>query len=206
MKKIKYIFDYYRIQIILALLCVLIIGYFVKVIGFDRKKIVLSVLILNDNEEFDIGGLEEELKDYLGITDPKQDITFSFLRTDIEQNQAIILTRLRARAIDLILSDQDTFAAYAQNGFYMELENAVDSAALSEWEEELEQGAIVTLDEQGKILEEGERRDYGLCLAGNRKYIQLGGRAETPVLGIAVNTLHSDYAAKAAEYFWENKE
>lgn len=204
-KKIKYIMDYYLVYLILGIVCTLVVAYFVKAICFDRKEIVLSVLILNDNEEFDIDTLEEELKTYLGITSPKQDITFSFLRTDLEQNQAIILTRLRARAVDLILSDPDTFAANVQNGFYMEMEEALDAGLLLKCGEALEQGRIVTLDEQGEAVGEGENRKYGLSLAGNSKYRQLGGSQETPVLGIAVNTMHGDTGAKVIRYFWENK-
>jgi hypothetical protein len=190
------------LPILAGIICLIFIGYFVKAICFDRKEIVLSVMILNDNEDMDIDTLETELKDYLGTVDSKQDITFSFLRTDIEQNQAIILTRLRARAVDLIIADEPTFSEYVQNGIYKELEIGVQEEDWANWEK----GNIINTDESGNIESIGETLVYGYKLGENQLYLRLGGQQGEPVIGIAINTMHGENAKKAIKYFMENEE
>lgn len=201
-KKIKQIIEYDMLPILAGIICLIFIGYFVKAICFDRKEIVLSVMILNDNEDMDIDTLETELKDYLGTVDSKQDITFSFLRTDIEQNQAIILTRLRARAVDLIIADEPTFSEYVQNGIYKELEIGVQEEDWANWEK----GNIINTDESGNIESIGETLVYGYKLGENQLYLRLGGQQGEPVIGIAINTMHGENAKKAIKYFMENEE
>lgn len=202
-QKIRQFIDYYLVQTIAILLAVSMIIYFVKTIAFDRKDVILSVMILNDNEDMDIDLLEEELKGYLGVTSEKQDITFSFLRTDVAQNEAIILTRLRAKAVDIIISDEETFQKYVSNGIYAELSGVVDDDLLEQNRDKLLRGSVAILDRDGNVVGEEEAMDYGWNLADNEKYVTLGGINEKPVFGIVVNAMNAEYAAEALNFFYE---
>lgn len=202
-EKLNYFADYYLVQTVAVLLAVGLIGYFVKTIAFDRKDVVLSVMILNDNEEMDIDLLEKELKEYLGTTSNKQDITFSFMRTDVAQNEAIILTRLRAKTVDIIISDEETFQKYAGSGIYAELSSVVDAVLLEQNKDKLLRGSVAIWDRDGKKIGEEKPADYGWNLADSEKYVTLGGINEKPVFGIVVNGMNGSNAAEALHYFLE---
>lgn len=201
--KIRQFIDYYLVQTVIILLCVGIVAYFVKTIAFDRKDIVLSVMILNDNENMDIDLMETELKDYLGIVSEKQDITFSFLKTDVAQNEAIILTRLRAKSVDILISDKKTFQKYAGNGIYAELDDVLGEEVIQQNQDKLLQGRVSVLDEDGSVIEEEPAKNYGWNLAENEKYVTLGGITKDAVLGIVVNSMNCENAVKTIEYFME---
>lgn len=199
--KIRQFMDYYLVQTVIVLLCVGIVAYFIKTIAFDRKDIVLSVMILNDNENMDIDLMETELKDYLGIFSEKQDITFSFLKTDIAQNDAIILTRLRAKSVDILISDKKIFQKYASNGIYAELDGMLDQELIQQNQYKLLQGRVSVLDGDGNVISEEPAKNYGWNLAENEKYVTLGGITKDAVLGIVVNSMNCENAAKTIEYF-----
>lgn len=201
--KIRQFIDYYLVQTIIILLCVGIVAYFIKTIAFDRKDVVLSVMILNDNENLDIDLMEAELKDYLGIVSEKQDITFSFLKTDVAQNEAIILTRLRAKSVDIIISDKKTFQKYASNGIYAELDDLLDEVLIQQNQDKLLQGKVSVLDGEGKVISEETEKNFGWNLAENKKYVTLGGIMKDAVLGIVINSMNCENAVKAIEYFME---
>lgn len=201
--KIRQFIDYYLVQTIIILLCVGIVAYFIKTIAFDRKDVVLSVMILNDNENLDIDLMEAELKDYLGIASEKQDITFSFLKTDVAQNEAIILTRLRAKSVDIIISDKKTFQKYASNGIYAELDELLDEVLIQQNQDKLLQGKVSVLDGEGKVISEETEKNFGWNLAENKKYVTLGGIMKDAVLGIVINSMNCENAVKAIEYFME---
>ncbi|MGI6069206.1 MAG: hypothetical protein ACOYBE_02155 [Blautia sp.] len=199
--KIRYFIDYYLKFVILFLLLALFLGSFVKSIMFDRKDVVLSVMILSDPGEIDIDLLEEALGPVLGIVSEKQDISFSMLDARVPANEPVIWTRLRARSVDVLITDEEAFDAYARQGVYRDLSGVLSSDDLQEWESRLLFQRIEETDDDGRVLAEGESLPYGVALGANRKYRSAGGRLENPVIGIVSNTEHAEEAQKAVEYF-----
>ena len=98
--------------IVICTIILMIIGYFIKVIGFDRKEVVLSVLILDETENLDIDMLKTEWKESLNITSEKEDIMIMIHNTEIAQSEDILLTKLRARTIDILIAEEELFEKY----------------------------------------------------------------------------------------------
>ena len=104
--------------IVICTIILMIIGYFIKVIGFDRKEVVLSVLILDETENLDIDMLKTEWKESLNITSEKEDIMIMIHNTEIAQSEDILLTKLRARTIDILIAEEELFEKYEESDFF----------------------------------------------------------------------------------------
>lgn len=205
MKKLKYFFDYYTLHVVVGLICVLTVGYFAKTILLDRKDVILSVMYLQGDTEVDTEQMERELKEYLELKGEKQDITFSFLEPDVSQNQAIILTRLRAKSVDIVIAERDVFEQYASAGMFVPLDLVLEKDFIEKNRTVLIEGSIVTLDAAGNVAETGEKKAYGLDLLENKKYESFGNFMDSPILGIAANSMHMENAERAVLFFFEKE-
>lgn len=201
--KIRYFIDYYLKFVIFILLVALFIGSFVKSMVFNRKEEVLSVMILSEQGELDVDVLEEELRTALGTTSKKQDISFTMLNAEAPQNEPVILTRLRARSVDLLITQKTVFDVYARQGVYADLSKALPAEIYENLEERLFFARTEETDDEGNVMAKGERAPFGIDFSGNRRYEQAGGTLEEPVIGIVSNTEHEEAAKKAISYFFE---
>lgn len=203
-EKIRQFYDYYLMYVVVVVLILGFVGYFVKTTVFDRKDVVLSVMILNDSQEVDIDQMEADLREELNITDAKQDITFAIMDTAMEANHAVIMTRLRAQSVDILLADKKAFDEYAQGGSYADLDKTLTGA----WHDSLQDGFVESreaeYDDSGNITDYGEYLPFGLDLSGSERYKSYGSVLSDPVAGIVVNAEHKELAEEALAFLYKN--
>lgn len=199
--KIKQFFDYYLIYVVIAVVLLGIIGYFVKTIVFDRKELELSVLVIDDTNELDIEQMEEDLKEQLGIDSDKQDITFTIFDNTKNGNEAVIMTRLRAKSVDILISGEETFKEYAANGVYENLDEKLPEDMIERIDSKFIDGEEATLDDDGNVIEWGKSLSYGVDISNGILMEKYGSILENPVIGIVVNTEHQNNSVKALDMF-----
>lgn len=199
--KIKQFFDYYLIYVAIAVVLLGIIGYFVKTIVFDRKELELSVLVIDDTNELDIEQMEEDLKEQLGIDSDKQDITFTLFDNAKSGNEAVIMTRIRAKSVDILISSEETFKEYAANGVYENLDENLPEDMIERIDSKFIDGEEATLDDDGNVIEWGKSLSYGVDISNGILMEKYGSILENPVIGIVVNTEHQNNSVKALDMF-----
>ena len=199
--KIKQFFDYYLGYVVIAVVLLGIIGYFVKTIVFDRKELELSVLVIDDTNELDIEQMEEDLKEQLGIDSDKQDITFTLFDNAKSGNEAVIMTRIRAKSVDILISSEETFKEYAANGVYENLDEKLPEDMIERIDSKFIDGEEATLDDDGNVIEWGKSLSYGVDISNGILMEKYGSILENPVIGIVVNTEHQNNSVKALDMF-----
>ena len=197
----QYFMDYYfKITLVAVILLCMAIS-FIKTVFFDRKKTMLSVMVLNENMDFDQETMEQELREKMGWTQKDQEVSFTFLSTGSYENDVVLVTRLQARSVDVMIADRETFDSYMKKGFFDEAQKYLPEG--SDQETVLIRGCTEEVDDTGKVISKGEERAYGFDLSTSEKYRELGGMLEDPVLGIVVNGEHLDAANSLIEYLTE---
>lgn len=197
--KIKQFFNYYLLYVVIAGVLLGIIGYFVKTIVFDRKELELSVLVIDDTKELDIEQMEEDLREQLGIDSDKQDITFTIFDNAKNGNEAVIMTRLRAKSVDILISSEETFKEYAANDVYENLDEKFPKDMIERIDSKFIDGEEATLDDDGNVIERGKSLPYGVDISNGILMEKYGSILKNPVIGIVVNTEHQDNAVKALD-------
>lgn len=198
----QYFMDYYfKITVVILIILCMVLS-FVKTVFFDKTETKLSVIVINDSSmEFDQETMEEELRQRMGWTEENQEISFTFLTTGSYENEVVLVTRLRAEAVDMIISDRGTFDQYVKNGFFDEAEKYIPKGMdLSEY---LVTGRVEEIDDRGEVISQGEELAYGFDLRASEKYKELGGILEDPVIGVVVNGENRDAADEVIAYLME---
>ena len=126
-KKLEFIWDYYKIHILIALALLTGIGYYVHHL-VTAKDMVLSGMLLNVDaleHRNDIDKLKQEILEHLKVDTQKYDVDFidSYTLTgdvasDYETQQAVIV-QLGAGSLDFTISPLEYMQNYTyQNCFY----------------------------------------------------------------------------------------
>lgn len=183
----------YGIIIAVIIVVLFIIGYFAKIIVFDNKKDVLTVLVLSDN--LDVEVMENDLYQILDIGE-KEEVVIKYMNSTVETEQAIILTWIRSRTVDVVIGEKQSLEFYAQNGALMNLQEVG-----FEMDERAYIDAVNVYSSDGKLIGKGEEILYG-------KYAEkINGLSEmrNPIVSLTVNGLHRDEAILALNYYLGTK-
>lgn len=200
-QRFQYFMDYYfKITVVVVIILCMVIS-FIKTVFFDRKETMLSVMVLNDTMDFDMETMEEDLKQRMGWTDDDQEVSFTFLTMGSYENEVVLVTRIRAKSVDMMISDRETFDKYVKNGFYDEVEKYLPEDM--ELEEYLVTGRVEEVNDVGEVIDQGEELAYGLDLGTSEKYKKLGGILKDPVIGVIVNGENLEAADEVIAYLME---
>lgn len=141
MKKIQYIWDYYKLHFVVLFIVLYIIGY--ALYGhFTYKKPLLYTALVNvsasekltrklssdflDSVQTDLSGEDFRLYTGLYLTDdadsPYHEYTYA--------SQMKILASINAGQLDVVLMDKEAFDAFSQNGYLCNLEKLLSSSPL----------------------------------------------------------------------------
>ncbi|MDD3338388.1 MAG: hypothetical protein PHS82_05970 [Lachnospiraceae bacterium] len=202
--KIRQFLDYYVVYVIVAVVVLGFVGYFVKTVVFDRKDVVLSVMILNDDTTLDTDQMEADLREKLNITDDKQDITLSVMDSTAMGNNAVILTRLRAQSVDLLITDQKAFDVYTEGAAYANLNETLSDALREQLQDGFVDGRAAIYDNEGNVTEYEDALLYGVDISDSERYQSYGSALTHVIAGIAVNAEHKEMAAEAMVYLYED--
>lgn len=197
--KIQQFLDYYVMYVVVAVVLLGTVGYFVKSVILDRKEVALSVMVINDSMELDIARLEVDLGEVLGIQPDKKEISVTVLNNESPEDTAVIMTRLRARAVDLIIADPETFTAYAENSIYADLTDTLSGNSREHLEIDFVKEKENLYDDTGEVTGQGAEKPYGLDISSGG-YGDYNSMLSEPVAGITINAEHTKAAAEALEW------
>ena len=220
-QKIQYIWDYYKLPILLGLLFVYIIGYTIHGY-FSKKEILLYTGLVNVTageqltDELSGGFLDflnadafkADLKLYPGLylTDDKDDPNQEYAYA----SRIKIIASIDEEQLDVVLMNKEAFDAFSQNGYLYnmkELLQDLDAEDAAEWEPYLVTNIAILKDNAKDLLSDNtlsyqavtEESPMGLLLSQNGVF-KKAGFTEDVYLGVIKNSPRTDMAVEYIKY------
>lgn len=202
-KKLEYIWDYYKMELGILLVVLVIIGLSVQVMKGSGKTTVLSAALINVEKVSGGETLEfsREFSDDLELDEKKEDISFddsyvmNMQSDDIMTTacQTKLIAAIQAETLDVMLMPEDVYQHYLKAGAYLNLEEVLGKDFLNQYPELVCTGR-----------EEGGREDhvYGLKFEENEKLEALYGK-RTVYFAVASGSKNGEYVKRLAEYLME---
>lgn len=194
-EKYSYFKSYYLKPLIIMLFVFLVIGYLIYQDFILKPNIILNVAVLNETiqtETFD--PIDKEFTKSEKFDEGKNKVSFSPYYTTSMANEmgataandlTQISSMIYANALDVMISDSNSFNQYFDNGFFLGIDE------------------MFTKDEMAKIKDylyipatkdNTNKRAFGIYLNGSEKYMALKGTVERPILGVLFNTENRERA------------
>lgn len=200
-EKITYFNDYYRTKTIVSIAIIGFIIYLAYTIMGPRTETVLYIASLNGAIDYDSGNiLTEEIENYLGIDTEQEEVfvdTSMYLDGTSEytsSNYEKLSTFLMAKQIDIIIADEETFAKYANLGYFCKLSDQLPTQLFSK----LSDHFYLSSTE-----EDANNSAYGIYLETSSLYGEDYTFYKRPVLGIVVNSEFKENSISFIEYLFE---
>ena len=201
-EKADYIWEYYKIPIIAAIVILFIIGSIINSVWINPpKKQYLQIVFLNNYvDETYTNSLRDKLEQALMTPDERN--TFQVLTTVVlfntgEPQMDMANTQKFAAMtaigeIDLLVINRDELGSLAEQGFLLPLTNVLPDNLLSKLSDKLMTAAD----------EDGIESDYGISLNNNEVFTEFGLSAEGQCLTIIATTKRLDNTRRAIEFIF----
>lgn len=226
LKKVQYIWDYYKLPLVVLCIFLYIIGY--SLYGhFTHKETVLYTALVNVSVS---DSLSEQLStsflDYLeeDISKNTMQLYTGLYLTDDETNpyheytyasRMKILASIDSEQLDVVLMNKEAFDAFSQNGYLCNLEELLsdqDAALYNRLKPYLATNTIILEDNSidlqfdSSLTYEAVTEEYpvGLDLS-KADLIHRAGFDDTVYLGIIQNSTHKDTAVNYVQYIFSEK-
>lgn len=167
-KKVEYIWDYYKIPILIVLGAALLGGTYVHDLLLKKHPVLYTTLVNLDYDE----ALEEKLdgrfiSEYLQEDPKKEEVTLGVLaylsESDLETAdmqyamamQTRLLADLNAKMMDVVIMNEKGFEGFAASGFLLELDELLDRDApdlKSLVQKDLKEATVILSDNKSELL------------------------------------------------------
>lgn len=221
--RIRYLFDYYKLPIIVLCFILYLAGYAVYR-HVTHKDAVLYTALINVAAGEDLTRqLSEPFPEYLGLDPSKNAVTLysGWYLTDNPDNEYYeytyatrmkVLASIDAQQLDVVLMNQEAFDAFAQNGYLCDLDEflgEMDPELLRELEPCLVKNLEILEDNAEDVLMDpsvqyvSSTREYrmGIDLSGT-ELMKEAGFPDAVYLGILGNTPRKETAVQYLKYLF----
>lgn len=222
-QKIQYIWDYYKLPIVIGLIFFYIIGY--TLYGhFTKKQVLLYVGLVNvsPGETF-TARLGEGFLDFLEVNKAKTEVklyTGLYLTEDPDDpngeyayaSRIKIIASIDDERLDVVLMDKNAFDAFSQNGYLYNLEELLenmDEETAEELRPCLAMNVVILEDNREEMLLDNSlsyqavTEEFPMGLLVTRKgMFKEAGFADDVYLGVIKNSPRMDRAAEYIQYLY----
>ncbi len=222
-KKIQYIWDYYKLPLVILGILLYIFGY-ISYNRFSYKDTILYMALVNVNAgETLTKELSTDFLDYQNLNPSKNKLELytGLYLTDNEQSDYYpytyasrikILATIDGKLLDVVLMNKEAFDAFSQNGYLYDLEELLcqtDSLLYHTVQSDLatnifileDNAAECQLDPSVSYYALTEEHYYGMDLS-RTEFIGSAGFKEPVYLGIIANSPHVDTAIAYIKYLF----
>ncbi|MCI9381953.1 MAG: hypothetical protein HFG88_13175 [Dorea sp.] len=222
-QKIQYIWDYYKLPVVICLILLYIIGY--TVYGhFSRKEPLLYTGIVNVSageqltgelsggflDYMDVSISKAELKLYTGLyltdepDDPNHEYTYA--------SRIKIIASIDDEKLDVVIMNKEAFDAFSQNGYLSDMEEllrVLDSDSLAELKPYLVTNTVILEDNADDMLlnkslsYKAVTEEYPMGLLISQKGLfKEAGFEDDVYLGVIKNSPRMDMAIEYIKYLY----
>ncbi|HHW58297.1 MAG TPA: extracellular solute-binding protein [Clostridia bacterium] len=199
-EKVEYIWDYYKVHIIIGILVIYLLGTFTSSV-LNRKEYVLNIAFVGKYMDFDrLNEFSKEVtKELVGDPSGKKQASIDFYRLvkgpngnftlDPASTQKL-MARMGAQDIDVIILDKNNFDILASQGAFLRLDE-VKELNLSGLN-------VAKVEEPSNEVKPGV---YGIYVGWNNKYLKnLGYDYNDKIVAIISNSLHKELAIRFVKW------
>lgn len=222
-KKIQYIWDYYKLPVVICLIFLYIIS--AAIYGrISQKETLLYTALVNISaggqltdelssgflDFLDVSSSKTELKLYTGLylTDnpdnPNHEYTYA--------SRIKIVASIDDEQLDVVLMNKEAFDAFSQNGYLCNIEELLrgtDTGAAEEWEPYLVNNTVILEDNADDVLSDSSLSyqavtdDFPMGLLISQKGLfKKAGFDDDVYLGVIKNSPRMDMAAEYIKYLY----
>lgn len=222
-KKLRYIFDYYKLHLIIALIVLYIVFFFAYRQITHRDTLLYTALVNIEENDSMKSFLREDFLKSQQINTRKNDLllyTGLYLTSDAKSeyheysyaSEMKILGSLETKKLDIVLMDRESFDAFCANGYLLELDSFLREKSPEFYRahsDELVKNTIiisdnsdeVRLDKNARYSAKTKEAVLGLDLSESSFFDKY--RFNKPVyLGVIKNTSRGDMSVKYIEYLY----
>lgn len=204
-EKVEYIWDYYKVHIIVSILVIYLLVSFTNSI-INRKDYVLNVALIGKYMDSDRQSefSKKVTKELIGDPSAKKQASIDFYRLVKGTNGNLtldpastqkLMARMGAQDIDVIVLDKNNFDILAREGAFLRLDKAkeLNLSGLN----------VAKVNEPSGELKPGV---YGIYVGWNNKYLRnLGYDYNDKIIAIMANGQHKDLAIKFVKWLLDVK-
>lgn len=223
LKKIQYIWDYYKLPIVAFCIFLYIIGYTLYGHFTHKEKVLYTALVNVSASESLIRQLNADFLDFLDVDTSKETMQLytGLYLTDDEANpyheytyasRMKILAAIDGEQLDVVLMNKEAFDAFSQNGYLCDLDKLL-TASDSHLYEVLKPYLVanttilednsVDLQLDSSIPYQAVTEEYTMGLDMSQTgLIHQAGFEDVVYLGIIENSTHKDTAVKYIQYLF----
>lgn len=200
-KKLQYIWDYYKLIIAVCILVIYALCYFAfRHFTYSEPELYAAYVNLvmgSETETNIITNSPIKLQAYtnLVLTDNTDSLDYSYAYA----SQAKILASIDSEQLDVVIANEEAFAAFAQNGYLCNIEDYL-SVASPDLASKLQEYYVSNVDLSTEAILE---YPMGLDLSCS-KYIQDAEFPEKVYLAVIANSNRRDAALRYIEYLTES--
>ncbi len=202
--KLWYIWEYYKIPIIIAVVSVILISSIGSAVYNNRFETALSCVILNSSPTGEADSVDDYFnqgfRQYIDLKeDAKIDVDYSMSPTFDESSMneftyaqlAKITAMISSKGLDVMIGKPDTIDHFGEMGGFVDLKELLPADVYDKVKENL---YFVTNQETG------EETACGLLIGGTDFCEKTGLVIDEPVLSIMGNSTHTDTALELIRY------
>ena len=226
-KKLQYIFDYYKLPLVILCIVLYIIGYSIHG-HFTHKEVTLYTAFINVSAgETLTQTLSTDFLKSQGLSTSKNEVcVYSGLYlTDDENNpnheytyasRMKLLASIDGKLLDVVLMDKEAFDAFSQNGYLCDLDKLLSQESPDLYETlkpylvtntHILKDNTMDLYFDESLTYEAETEEYPMGLnLSQSAFIRKAGFDGTVYLGIIANSPRAETAVSYLEYLYENVE
>ncbi|MGB9781020.1 MAG: ABC transporter substrate-binding protein [Caldanaerobacter sp.] len=196
-EKLQYIWDYYKIHIVIGLLLIYVLTMFTLSL-INRKEYILNIALIGERIDFDMLSQfsNEVTKEIIGDHAGKKEASVDFYKLMRDYHGDLVLdpastqkliARIAAKEIDVIILDKKTFDALAVQGAFLKLDGRLEGLNLNRYK-------VVKAVEDTNGVKKGI---YGIYVNPDNKYLKkLGYDYHDKIIAILSNSQHKDLSLK----------
>lgn len=199
-EKLHYIWDYYKIHIIVGLLLIYVLTTFTLSM-INRKEYVLNIALIGESVDFDrLSQFSHEVtKELVGNPSDKKEASVDFYKLMRDSQGELILdpastqkliARIAAKQIDVIILDKKSFDALAVQGAFLRLDKT-EGLDLKDYKVEK------TLKDMNGV----KKGVYGIYVNYDNRWLkQIGYDYHDKIIAVLSNSEHKDLAIKFVKW------
>lgn len=199
-EKLHYIWDYYKIHIIVGLLLIYVLTTFTLSM-INRKEYVLNIALIGESVDFDrLSQFSHEVtKELVGNPSDKKEALVDFYKLMRDSQGELILdpastqkliARIAAKQIDVIILDKKSFDALAVQGAFLRLDKT-EGLDLKDYK------VVKTLKDVNGV----KKGVYGIYVNSDNRWLkQIGYDYHNKIIAVLSNSEHKDLAIKFVKW------
>ncbi len=203
--KIDYIWEYYRLPIILVVVALALAAYFIYGLLHPAASTQFYAAMINNSIDNEVlNEYSTEFSERLKL-DPKKEIielNTNYVFQDDTQNQysmsmkEALITYVSAKEIDVIIAPESQFNAYSYNGFFSKLSDKLPTDVYSSLTDQFYMSGTE---------DDAEKNAYGIYLTNTKLYKNNADNTDPYILGIVGNSQHEENVIEFIRFLFEDK-